>query len=102
MTGNVARAITDELEWETTLSGIYDALRPGAYIVFETRDPAFKEWEEWNRAASDVSRSPPAKIRVDRKLMSGPSIANKSTQLSTAPTPSISVSRYDAVDQRHT
>lgn len=52
MTGNVAQAITDESDWDATLRAIYDGLRPGGCLVFETRDPAFKGWEEWNRAAS--------------------------------------------------
>src|SRR5438874_4632282 len=39
MTGNVAQAIVERADWEATLSGIYEALRPGGYLVFETRDP---------------------------------------------------------------
>lgn len=31
---------------------MYDALRPGGHFVFETRDPAYRVWQEWNRAAS--------------------------------------------------
>jgi len=52
MTGNVAQAITDSLEWDATLRAVHYALLPGGYLVFETRDPAFRGWEEWNRAAS--------------------------------------------------
>ena len=52
MTANVAQAIVEPSEWDGTLRGVYDALRPGGYLVFETRDPAYKAWEEWNRAAS--------------------------------------------------
>jgi SAM-dependent methyltransferase len=52
MTGNVAQAIADESEWAGTLRAIHDALCPGGYLVFETRDPASKGWEEWSRAAS--------------------------------------------------
>jgi SAM-dependent methyltransferase len=52
MTGNVAQAIADETAWEGTLRGVYDALRPGGYLVFETRDPAREAWREWTRAAS--------------------------------------------------
>jgi SAM-dependent methyltransferase len=52
MTGNVAQAIVDSAEWEATLRGVYDALSPGGYLVFETRDPADRAWEGWNRAAS--------------------------------------------------
>lgn len=52
MTGNVAQAIVGPAEWEATLRGIHDALRPGGYLVFETRDPAARAWERWNRAES--------------------------------------------------
>jgi SAM-dependent methyltransferase len=52
MTGNVAQAIVDQEDWEETLRGIHDALRPGGYLVFETRDPAYEAWREWDRRAS--------------------------------------------------
>ncbi|HEX3732404.1 MAG TPA: class I SAM-dependent methyltransferase, partial [Mycobacteriales bacterium] len=52
MTGNVAQAIVDSPDWEGALRGVYAALRPGGYLVFETRDPARRAWREWNRAAS--------------------------------------------------
>jgi SAM-dependent methyltransferase len=52
MTGNVAQAIVDPSDWEETLRGIYAALRPGGHLVFETRDPARRAWQEWNRVAS--------------------------------------------------
>ncbi|MCU1660952.1 MAG: putative methyltransferase [Pseudonocardia sp.] len=42
----------DPQDWEATLRGVYDALLPGGCLVFETRDPAYRGWEEWNRAAS--------------------------------------------------
>jgi hypothetical protein len=35
-----------------TLRGVFDALGPGGHLVFESRDPAFGAWREWNRAAS--------------------------------------------------
>ena len=52
MTGNVAQAIVDSADWDGTLRGVHDALRPGGHLVFETRDPAAKAWLEWNRDAS--------------------------------------------------
>ena len=52
MTGNVAQAIVDLPDWEATLRGVYDALRPGGHFVFETRDPALRAWQEWNHDAS--------------------------------------------------
>jgi SAM-dependent methyltransferase len=52
MTGNVAQAISDPSDWEGTLRGLNDALRPGGHLVFETRDPARRAWQEWNREGS--------------------------------------------------
>lgn len=52
MTANVAQAIVDQPEWEGMLRGVHAALRPGGHLVFETREPAHRAWEEWNRAAS--------------------------------------------------
>lgn len=52
MTGNVAQAIVDQSDWDETLRGVHDALRPGGYLVLETRDPASRAWQEWNRGAS--------------------------------------------------
>ncbi|HVV25167.1 MAG TPA: class I SAM-dependent methyltransferase [Pseudonocardiaceae bacterium] len=50
MTANVAQAIADPADWDGTLAGIHTALRPGGHLVFETRDPARKAWQHWNRA----------------------------------------------------
>ena len=52
MTANVAQAIVDLPGWEGTLRGAYDALRPGGHLVFETRDPAYRVWQKWNREES--------------------------------------------------
>ncbi|MGW8061604.1 class I SAM-dependent methyltransferase [Streptomyces ziwulingensis] len=52
MTANVAQAITDPQTWRKTLRGARAALRPGGHLVFETRDPARRAWEEWTRENS--------------------------------------------------
>ncbi|GHF79068.1 SAM-dependent methyltransferase [Amycolatopsis bartoniae] len=52
MTANVAQAIVEPEAWRGTLRGVHDALRPGGHLVFESRDPAYRAWEGWNRAAS--------------------------------------------------
>ncbi|ANY05789.1 class I SAM-dependent methyltransferase [Pseudonocardia sp. HH130630-07] len=51
MTGNVAQAIVDPLMWRQTLRAAYRALRPGGHLIFETRNPAMRAWQRWNRAA---------------------------------------------------
>ncbi|MFG3529874.1 class I SAM-dependent methyltransferase [Streptomyces sp. NPDC047917] len=52
MTANVAQAIVDPQVWRMTLRAAYESLRPGGILVFETRDPARRAWEEWKREAS--------------------------------------------------
>lgn len=52
MTANVAQQILEPQAWRETLRGAYEALRPGGRLVFETRDPARRAWEQWNREAS--------------------------------------------------
>jgi SAM-dependent methyltransferase len=47
MTGNVAQVFLTDSEWMATLRGTRAALRPGGRLVFETRDPARRAWEEW-------------------------------------------------------
>ncbi|MGW0775413.1 class I SAM-dependent methyltransferase [Streptomyces sp. NPDC002835] len=52
MTANVAQAVVDPGTWQRTLRGARQALRAGGRLVFETRDPARRAWEEWNRESS--------------------------------------------------
>jgi SAM-dependent methyltransferase len=47
LTGNVAQAIFDPAAWRDTLAVVRGTLRQGGYLVFETRDPARRAWEEW-------------------------------------------------------
>ncbi|GAB7184819.1 2-polyprenyl-3-methyl-5-hydroxy-6-metoxy-1,4-benzoquinol methylase [Kitasatospora sp. Ki12] len=52
MTANVAQAVTEPRDWQRTLRGAHEALRPGGRLVFETRDPAARAWERWTREHS--------------------------------------------------
>lgn len=52
MTANVAQVFLTDQEWDATLRGVRDALRPAGRLVFETRDPSKKAWLEWNREQS--------------------------------------------------
>lgn len=49
MTGNVAQVLLTDEDWLATLRSAHDAPRPGGLFVFEVRDPARREWTEWNR-----------------------------------------------------
>jgi SAM-dependent methyltransferase len=47
MTANVAQVFLTDEDWTATLRGIRDALRPQGVLVFETRDPARRAWQQW-------------------------------------------------------
>ena len=49
MTANVAQAIVEPRDWDEALRCVFELLRPGGLLVFETRDPAYRAWEEWTR-----------------------------------------------------
>ncbi|KOT49961.1 MULTISPECIES: class I SAM-dependent methyltransferase [Streptomyces] len=65
MTANVAQAIVDPWLWQKTLRAAYASLRPGGYLVFESRDPARRAWEEWNRESSYKVTDIPGVGRVE-------------------------------------
>lgn len=52
MTGNVAQVFLEDSDWQATLEAIHDALRPGGYLAFESRNPLDRAWERWNREAT--------------------------------------------------
>jgi SAM-dependent methyltransferase len=83
MTGNVAQAIVDQPDWDATLGAAYAALRPGGYLVFETRDPAFRAWRDWNRERSyQVAHVPgvgTVDTWVDLTKIDGPLVSFRST-----------------------
>jgi SAM-dependent methyltransferase len=49
MTGNVAQVFITDQEWAASLAAVREALRPGGWLAFESRDPAKMAWLEWNR-----------------------------------------------------
>jgi SAM-dependent methyltransferase len=52
MTANVAQAIADPDDWMSTLTAIHDRLSPTGFLVFESRVPARRAWEHWNKEES--------------------------------------------------
>jgi len=50
MTGNVAQVFVADEDWFDTLEAVRDSLRPGGWLVFETRRPEARDWETWSIA----------------------------------------------------
>jgi SAM-dependent methyltransferase len=68
MTGNVAQVFGTDEDWDQVLRAIGTALGPGGYLVFETRRPGRRAWEEWAAQTSPVRRDVPGSGRVERRL----------------------------------
>jgi SAM-dependent methyltransferase len=56
MTGNVAQVFLSDAGWLTNLRGIHRALRSDGYLVFETRRPERRIWQEWAADPGPVVR----------------------------------------------
>lgn len=54
MTGNVAQAIVSDADWSATLEAIREVLRPGGWLVFETRRPEVRAWETWDSQRTEM------------------------------------------------
>ncbi|OZB94259.1 bifunctional 2-polyprenyl-6-hydroxyphenol methylase/3-demethylubiquinol 3-O-methyltransferase UbiG [Paenibacillus sp. XY044] len=52
MTSNVAQVFVTDAEWTATLHNIFQSLRPGGYLLFDTRNPLARAWERWTKEHS--------------------------------------------------
>ena len=68
MTGNVAQVFLSDADWARVLQAIGAALRPRGYLVFETRRPGRRVWEEWAGETSLVRRHVSGSGLVERRL----------------------------------
>ncbi|QAY71352.1 class I SAM-dependent methyltransferase [Xylanimonas protaetiae] len=57
MTGNVAQVFVSDDDWSDTLDAVRRALRPGGWLVFETRRPEVHDWETWTIPPTQVTTS---------------------------------------------
>jgi SAM-dependent methyltransferase len=55
MTGNVAQVFLTDDDWGDTLTAAGRALRPGGWLVFETRVPARRAWVQWTPALTHTA-----------------------------------------------
>jgi SAM-dependent methyltransferase len=67
MSGNVAQVFLTETAWAHTLAAIGTALRPRGYLVFETRRPERRAWEEWAADTGPVTLDVPRSGRVKQR-----------------------------------
>jgi SAM-dependent methyltransferase len=67
MTGNVAQVFLTDENWAQVLRGIGAALRPGGYLVFETRRPERRAWEEWTADTGPVTLDIPGIGPVEQR-----------------------------------
>ncbi len=65
MTANVAQVFLTDQDWEATLCAVGRALRPGGHLVFETRDPERRAWEQWTPAETRDAAVLPTGETVD-------------------------------------
>ena len=67
MTGNVAQVFLTDEDWERTLRAIRTALRPRGHLVFETRRPERRAWEEWAADTAPVTLDVPGTGPVEHR-----------------------------------
>jgi SAM-dependent methyltransferase len=58
MTGNVAQVFLADNDWADVLTTVFGVLRPGGYLVFETRRPEYRIWDEWAHREPDTRDVP--------------------------------------------
>jgi SAM-dependent methyltransferase len=68
MTGNVAQVFLADEDWARVLRAIGTALRPHGYLVFETRRPERRAWEEWAADTAPVTLDVPDAGPVEHRL----------------------------------
>jgi SAM-dependent methyltransferase len=64
MTANVAQVFLTDADWTATLDVLHAALRPGGHLIFESRDPARRAWEEWTEERTRSTTAIPGVGRV--------------------------------------
>lgn len=52
MTSHVAQFFLEDTDWTKSLSNIFKSLKPGGYLIFDSRNPVTKPWESWNKDSS--------------------------------------------------
>ena len=48
MTSHVAQFMVTDEEWNSTLASLVRTLTPGGRLIFDSRDPSYRQSEKWN------------------------------------------------------
>lgn len=67
MTGNAAQVFLTDQDWAQALHAIGAALGPRGYLVFETRRPGRRAWQEWAADTGPVTLDIPGSGPVERR-----------------------------------
>lgn len=62
MSGHVAQFILADADWMEALARLKEAIRPGGYLAFESRDPRARQWERWTGSTRIIADSPYGRI----------------------------------------
>ncbi|TKC19277.1 class I SAM-dependent methyltransferase [Robertmurraya kyonggiensis] len=49
MTANVAQVFLTDQGWQHVITDAYQALKPGGHLIFDTRNPLARAWEQWEK-----------------------------------------------------
>lgn len=83
MTGNVAQVFLSDKEWSDTLSHIRSTLRHAGLLIFETRIPSRRGWEEWTpemtRRSANITNVDAVEYSVSLLDVSLPFVSFRST-----------------------
>lgn len=102
MTGNVAQVFVSDDDWLRTLDAVRSCLRPGGWLVFETRRPEARAWEDWRVAPTEVELPNGVSLTVSRTVtdVSLPLVTFESvTIIDNERLPSTSILRFREPDE---
>jgi len=97
MTGNVAQVFVSDDDWSRTLDAVHGCLRPGGWLVFETRRPEVRDWESWEVPPTAVTLPDGERVTVSRTVteVALPLVTFEwSTTVAGTPIPSASTLRF--------
>lgn len=70
MSGNAFQALVEDRVLRETLAGIAAALAPTGLFVFESRNPAAREWETWEANPVEVLDAEGRMVQMERRVES--------------------------------